>query len=274
MSKIPASHYNDQGQRERWPVLIYRLQSHRGWEVYYHPDMEKKQGKNAKAEELTAAPRENCIEVKTMRMRIWLFEQHKTKEMRGDATISGTQDDGTAVAERGENDKNTDGWKNNALVVRRLNTLLVTTRRGTYAIVFKFKCNQDCIEFCDRLVYLNRNHFNNALETSGDNYVLNGMDSRDTHCDDLREVKRRRLSISRDQHFMNTGESRRGENGTEHDKAADVKQSHRQDELLSYIVRLAHDEDFLGFVDEIERGLQSAPETAAMGFCDMTPDKE
>ena len=237
--------------------------------------MEKKQGKNAKAEELTAAPRENCIEVKAMRMRIWLFEQHKTKEMRGDSTIAGTQDDGTTLAERGENDKNTadndirgpDGWNNNALVVRRLNTLLVTTRRGAYAIVFKFKTKQDCIEFCDRLVYLNRNRFkNNALTTSGDNCVLNGMDSRDTHCDELREVKRRRLSMLRDQHFMNTEESCRGENGVEQEQAVDVNQSHRQDELLSYIVRLAHDEEFLGFVDEIERGLQSAPETAAMAF--------
>ena len=34
------AHYNDQGVRERWPALIYCLQSHRGWEVYSDPDKE------------------------------------------------------------------------------------------------------------------------------------------------------------------------------------------------------------------------------------------
>merc|ERR1719253_909277 len=90
----PLSHYNGQGVRERWPVLVYRLQSHRGWEIYSDPDREasasasadrdRECGANANArapppagvEELTAAPRRGCIEVRKMRLRIQLFAQH------------------------------------------------------------------------------------------------------------------------------------------------------------------------------------------------------
>jgi len=39
-ASAPLSHYDDRGVRERWPVLVYRLQSHRGWEVYADPDKE------------------------------------------------------------------------------------------------------------------------------------------------------------------------------------------------------------------------------------------
>ena len=43
-----------------------------------------------------------------------------------------------------------------------------------------------------------------------------------------------------------------------------TKQTRRQEEMMSYIVKLAHSEDFRGFVDEIERGLESAEDTAAI----------
>lgn len=280
MSKTPASHYNDQtGQRERWPVLVYRLQSHRGWEVYTDPDMSKKGGKSPK-EELTAAPREGCIEVFKMRLRISLFKQNARKSRKDCdggtvvGTVAGTQDDGATVADQGVDDEmngrddndipGPDGWNNNALVVRRLNTLLVSTRRGVGAIVFKFKSNQDCIEFCDRLVYLNRDYFTNNADKMGRGYV-NGMDSREQYCEKMKEVKRRRLTVMRDQQLIDIpAGSEGGVENKQESTVHDVKQTRRQNELFSYIVRLAHDEEFRQYVDEVERGLQSAPETEEM----------
>jgi hypothetical protein len=242
----------------------------------------KKSCKTTPKEELTASPREGCIEVFKMRLRIHLFEQHTRKNRReGDAatvagTVAGTQDDGATVAD-GENETNgrddsdipgPDGWNNNALIVRRRNTLLVSTRRGVGAIVFKFKSNQDCIEFCDRLVYLNRDYF--KYDTAKSGYV-NGMDAREQYCEELREAKRRRLMMLGDQQINGPRSSHRGGSAVEQELTAeDPRQNRRQDELLSYMVRLVNDEEFRQLVDEIERGLQSAPETAgvhhAMGF--------
>ncbi len=45
---------------------------------------------------------------------------------------------------------------------------------------------------------------------------------------------------------------------------AAAKQYRRKDELMSYIVKLAHDEDFRGFVDELERGLETADGSAGV----------
>ena len=267
---IASNYYNAQGIRDRWPVLVYRVQSHRGWEVYCDPDMEaassKKGGKKPPiVEELTAAPREGCIEVRKMRLRIRLFEQDKPWERRDDATVAmtvATQADGATTAEGDaqHNDSDIpgrDGWNNNALVVRRLNTLLVSTRRGMGAIVFKFKSNQECIEFCDRLVYLNRDYFTPSKCVGKNvNGFMNGMDRRENYCDSLREMKRRRLSMMRDDQLITATTS--GSN------MEDSRQTRHQDEILSYIVRLAHDEEFQGYVDEIERGLQMAPETAGI----------
>lgn len=242
----------------------------------------KKGGKSK--EELTASPREGCIEVRKMRLRIRLFEQQNPAERKESdgatvvGTIAGTQDSGVAADDGTEHETNarydndipgTDGWNNNAMVVRRLNTLLISTRRGMAAIVFKFKTKQDCIEFCDRLVYVNRDHFKkNALNVIDDGCV-SGNDFLENHCNELREVKRRRLSMLEDQH-MATGSSCCTEKNDQPNGNPNSLQTRRQDEILSYIVRLSHDEDFLGFVEEIERGLQSAPETAgvynAMGF--------
>ena len=135
----------------------------------------------------------------------------------------------------------------------------MSTRRGVGAIVFKFKSTRDCIEFCDRLVYLNRDHFKNGKR--GDVYV-NGMDSREQYCDEVREAKRRRLTMMGDRQMFDTSAS--GASGAANVEEQSAREARRQDELLSYIVRLAHDEEFRQFVDEIERGLELAPETAGI----------
>ncbi|KAL3800175.1 hypothetical protein HJC23_001096 [Cyclotella cryptica] len=304
------SHYNERGVRERWPVLVYRLQSHRGWEVYIDPDMEAPSSKKkTRIEELTAAPREGCIEVRKMRLRIRLFEQHTPWERSGGQSLrraesqcdAATVDGATAAMGGMENDTHDassnsnqinhdsdipgiDGWNNNALLVRRLNTLLVSTRRGMGAIVFKFKTNQDCIDFCDRLVFLNKKYFCGSMsndigstslkrgEGADDLGYVNGMDQREYYCNELREAKRRRSSMMGDEQATSLRATSKGRE--ENDVASEevdafttmkkTRQSRRNDEIHSYIVRLVHDEDFRGFVDEIERGLLSAPDTAGI----------
>jgi hypothetical protein len=343
------SHYNESGHRERWPVLVYRLQSHRGWEVYCDPDMEQAASSSAPntskkcsgakqhqpqqqrppaatVEELTAAPRVGCIEVRKMRLRIRLFEQHtpwnnnannhqqqqaQCGVKRGDSqggtrALTHGQEEAaalevaTASTENNSNEEEDsdipgrDNWNNNALLVRRLNTLLISTRRGMGAIVLQFKNNQECIEFCDRLVYLNREYFGKSLpgeEGVGNEHMgigtkrgmddgfVNGMDQRDYYCNEIREFKKRQYAVMGDQDTMIGRSSFAGVHGGggrahEHDMnngeeegvptAQEAKQQRRKDEILSYIVRLAHDEEFRGFVDEVERGLEMAPDTAGV----------
>ena len=113
---FPLSHYNDQGLRKWWPILIYHLQSHRRWEVNFDPDKKAtttsassdRRKTNAAAnkltkggyidgsnsdghsrkytspkdpcvvEELMVDPCQGCIEVHKMCLWIQLFQQHMT----------------------------------------------------------------------------------------------------------------------------------------------------------------------------------------------------
>lgn len=316
--------------REKWPVLIYRLQSHRGWEVYCDPDVDvavssssssfssssslgkKRTNNNSSAasskkvgggggggdtndsrkqnstksksssttivEELTAAPREGCIEVRKMRLRIRLFAQHKpwdaittvanatsassaSKHIRssnasrgghqhgGDNTNATSKEttitdvkvgtvDSKPTKKKEEDDDGydsdtpgPDGWNNNALLVRRRNTLLVTTRRGFGALVFQFKSVRDCIDFCDRLIFLNRNllmplppslstssaassckrrsgneedeeRFEHDNTLSKNRRFVHGMDHREQYVAKLNSMKRRNLAILGDQEVI------------------------------------------------------------------------
>ncbi|KAL7473443.1 hypothetical protein ACHAXS_013884 [Conticribra weissflogii] len=308
MASAAIMHYNERGERERWPVIVYRLKA-RGWEVYADPDLEavtatasasdssKKnnahQTKSTTVEELTAAPRAGCIEVRKMRLRIRLFEQNapwnpnQRRQQGGESQgRRGDDDDVGLTAENtekcvggighGQKTENidfdsdipgSDGWNNNALVVRRQNTLLISTRRGMGAIVFQFKYNQDCIEFCDRLVYLNKDYlskpqsdseregvFSHKRTAELNCHVANGMTQSELYCKELRDRKRRRYEILRHEAI---GESVTG-------TAEETSRCRRKDELLSYVVRLAHDENFRGFVDELERSMKLAPDCSGI----------
>lgn len=334
-SAPPPSHFDERGVRERWPVLVYRLQSHRGWEVYSDPGQEANAnaaapsssagasgrkagtgGKSARAkggadgggtddgpssrdaraaaeEELTAAPREGCIEVRRMRLRIRLFEQSapwdpdrpgrrrgrpgrggdRSRRAGGAGGCEGNDDDGGDGYS--SDTPGADGWNDNSLLVRRRDTLLVTTRRGVGAVVLRFKSTRDCIDFCDRLTYLNREHLappptreDDDEDTQRGGYV-HGLDERELRADEVRHAKRRK------QQCVDDGEAlarrlvprpmreaaRDAPPATEEDVARDDA---RREEVASYIVRLAHDEAFRGFVDELERGLGAAEDTAAI----------
>lgn len=306
------------GVRESWPVLIYRLQSHRGWEVCADaavmPPSSSTNSKNKLAskmsssttvtsssssgmeEELTAAPRGGCVEVRKLRLRIRLFEQHvpwdADRQHQSPAPPAAGRSDNGCVDERrktnnnnstnnddrqttqpqqyrGDNDTpGSDGWNDNALVVRRRNTLLISTRRGRGAIMFRFLSTRDCIDFCDRLVYLNRH----LLFRNDDDGVVNGSEvvlavkdaaggggkkksvnePIELRIDEVNSAKRRKLAVLGDLNRMNDV------------GAGAVLQTPRQEAIVNYLVQLAHSQDFRGFVDEIERGLEYGDDTAAI----------
>lgn len=315
------------GVRERWPVLIYRLQSHRGWEVcadaaVMPPSSSTTNSKNKLTskksssaatsssssssgvdEELTAAPREGCIEVRKLRLRIRLFEQHlpwdadrqHQSSPAPPAVIAGRSNNGCDDNRRKNNYTNTsnnddrrtttqlqqyrvnndtpgsDGWNDNALVVRRRNTLLITTRRGRGAIMFRFLSTRDCIDFCDQLVYLNRHLLfrndddevgrgaedvmavkDNAAVSGGGRKTKSVNEPNELRIDEVNSAKRRRLAVLGDRNRMeDVGRSV-------------IMQTPRQEAIVNYLVQLAHSQDFRGFVDEIERGLEYGDDTAAI----------
>eukprot|EP00984_Skeletonema_dohrnii_P003001 scaffold1014_cov142-Skeletonema_dohrnii-CCMP3373.AAC.12 len=310
-NKRPSAASATDHQREAWPCLIYRLQSHRGWEVFSPTADENgnnggsasSAGKKAAAskkssqqtqsmgEELTVAPRKGSIEVRKMRLRVKLFEQNHPRDntaSTSDATQNHNKEDQNE--EQGNDNPDfvgSDGWNNNALVVRRKDSLLVTTRRGMGALVFRFKSVQQCVEFCDRLVYLNQDYFMTSSSSKINhsdgtfdqrNQFPNGMDQRELFVDGMRANKRRKADMIGDQLLWNSTSSYPHASASAHEEYGNemvsaeaddyndavAKQYRRKDEIMSYIVKLAHDEDFRGFVDELERGLEAVDGTTGV----------
>lgn len=307
-NKRPSAASTAEQQREAWPCLIYRLQSHRGWEIFsptadessYSGGAGKKSAVSKKSsqqsqsmgEELTVEPRKGSIVVRKMRLRVKLFEQNQPRDnaaSTSDATQNPNKDEQTEEHGNSNSDfVGSDGWNNNALVVRRKDSLLVTTRRGMGALVFRFKSVQQCVEFCDRLVYLNQDYFmaSSSSEVNHNDGTIeqntqfqNGLDQREMYVDGLRANKRRKADMIGDQLAWNSStslyphaapaheeyevdEMTRPDTDNCNDKFA--KQYRRKDELMSYIVKLAHDEDFRGFVDELERGLEAVDGSAGV----------
>jgi hypothetical protein len=297
-NKRPSAASTTDQQREAWPCLIYRIQSHRGWEVF-SPTADENgnsggsgSGKKVSAsskkssqqtqsveEELTVAPRKGSIEVRKMRLRVKLFEQNNAKQ-REEQNVEEQENNPDFVG--------ADGWNNNALVVRRKDSLLVTTRRGMGALVFRFKSVQQCMEFCDRLIYLNQDYFmpSSPSTTKGNddilhqhNESLNGLDQRELYVDGMRSNKRRKAEMINDQLLWNSSSLFPAVAASAHEKYendemvreeteeyndAAAKQYRRKEELLSYVFKLSHDEDFQGFVEELERGLEAVDGTAGV----------
>ena len=232
-----------------------------------------------------------------MRLRISLFQQHRSWSDKNNAA----DNDGKENDDDDSDTPGADGWNNNSLLVRRRQSLLVTTRRGMGAVMFQFKSTQDCVDFCDRLVYLNREYLfpssrDDAENTNtdystkkraradndeSDGYVVNGLDRRELHIDEMNGIKRHRGSAFGDYEvpeqrllLNNNNPTQRREESSgnliwSEEEAPSMseeatKQSRRQEEMMSYIVKLAHSEEFRGFVDEIERGLETAEDTAAI----------
>ena len=113
---------------------------------------------------------------------------------------------------------------------------------------------------------------------------VNGMDRREQYIDELNSMKRRRLAMLSDQKVCapkydktlqgggGSGSRGGGETTTTAtNQMSDAKQApglsndnttcqyqNRRGSIMNYIIQLAHSEDFKGFVEEFERGLESA----------------
>jgi hypothetical protein len=213
-------------------------------------------------------------------LRIRLFEQHLPWDRGDRPSSSSSARAGTAVTDEYDRDARgdvdipgSDGWNDNALLVRRRNTLLITTRRGRGAVVLRFASTRDCVDFCDRLVYLNRRVL---LAPPLRHAYRVGDYNREAYDEDADAPSKRRYHEGRG---ISSGVIVSDERRREHriDESNDAKRrrltalgndrddcSRRRESIVNYIVQLAHSEEFRGFVDEIERGLEFASDTAAI----------
>ena len=127
---------------DKWPVEVFRYSHGKGWELF--------QQARSCTEKVTAAPRRNCVEVRTLRLRIHILQQP-------DCTIN-------SLPLRDENDKTK--RSHTASVVRRKDTLLLSKGDLDFgAVVLKFQSIADCVAFTDRLTEINQGH---SYETTKD----------------------------------------------------------------------------------------------------------
>eukprot|EP00957_Ditylum_brightwellii_P000644 50176-Ditylum_brightwellii.AAC.1 len=109
-------------EQEDWPVLVFRRTMVKGWELFCQPTSNKEK---SEPETITAAPRRGCVEVRKLRLRIQLFKQ-PSKNIGGSGKEQGR--------DAGANPSNANGGNNNTLVVRRKDTILLSTRQGMGAV--------------------------------------------------------------------------------------------------------------------------------------------
>ena len=262
--------------QEKWPVEIFRYSSNNGWELYQQARSTKVaktanggKGKNTKGsvaqpqktkqgnddekeqeEGVTAAPRRGCVEVKKLRLRIHLFEKNNQK------TSGNGNGSGSGNGSSSDIGSNTSS-KAHTTVVRRRDTILLSSRRGLGAVVLKFRNVTECIAFSDKLIGLNSDHVFNQIEDK----TLQ------------RPSKRVNISSKGDSGNNNTttttnitDTSTPSNDGTRHEEingnaSRTTNQSTEGNNAIrSYIVRLLHDEDFLDFVDNVENSLVTAPD--------------
>lgn len=118
------------------------------------------------------------------------------------------------------------------MVVRRRDTILLSTGRGTGAVVLKFRSKAECLSFSDRLVSLNP--------------------------DGLSGESRNALA---DKRPIDDGSNTSAETYSElskEEEAGRASKVQKRADVLSYMVRLLHDDGFLRFVDDVEQSLTSS----------------
>ena len=223
---------------DEFPVSVFRRTATRGWEMYH--DTENNDT------EVTAAPRRGCVEVRRLRLRIRLFP--------GIDGAKNSEKDG------GNKEYSTSSSKcqaRNTTVVRRLDTILLSTRQGTGAVVLKFHTLVDCHAFSDRLLELNQEHSSKYQET----------EQRDNQQPLRRPDKRRRAGGTSSSTAL--AESTAKTETLSSDPSESVMEestleARKRRDVLSHIVRLLHDNDFMDFVDQVEGSLAREPDCAGI----------
>jgi len=115
---------------------------------------------SSSAPSIAVTPRCGSIEVRALRLRVHLFGASSSRPCgETKSSVKDTDNDSSINSSNKKNPTSpgtaTTGMVRNATVVRRRDCILVTAPKGFGAIVFKFKCISDCIEFSDHLVKLN-----------------------------------------------------------------------------------------------------------------------
>eukprot|EP00979_Chaetoceros_neogracilis_P003076 scaffold520_cov271-Chaetoceros_neogracile.AAC.26 len=130
---------------DKWPVEVFRYSNGKGWELF--------QQASSCPDKVTASPRRNCVEVRTLRLRIHILQQPDTKYSQIPC------DDNDKKKKR----------SHTASVVRRKDTLLLSKGDLDFgAVVLKFKSIADCVAFTDRLTELNQGHSYEANKDKAD----------------------------------------------------------------------------------------------------------
>jgi hypothetical protein len=106
--------------KDGWPVRVYRKTEQHGWQRM------KPSNSQGRTVVIRASPRSGCVVLPRIQVRIRLLTS-------------------TREGSKG----------NDAVVVRRRNALLVSSRSRVRSLVFKFSDLQSCLDFSDRLIDLN-----------------------------------------------------------------------------------------------------------------------
>ena len=112
-------------EKDQWNVQVYRYTAARGWEMYQ--DVVQQQDQDDHNQPIVVTPRKGCVEVAKLRLRVNIFSSNTC----------------------------------HTTVIRRMDTILLSSRKSAGAIVLKFESIKDCSAFVDQLVHLNNEEYTN-----------------------------------------------------------------------------------------------------------------
>lgn len=168
-----------------------------------------------------AAPRKDCVVIPTFRQKFTLCCYSDGNNSNG----GGSSGNGVVVEK--------------SYVIRREKCLLLVSRRRTRAMVLEFESLASCLEFSDRFLELNPDlAYQQPTATT-----MTTMTDDDDNNNNIQSQGNKEGS-----HQQVTTEQRRPTLGPSLDQ---------REEVISYVARLLHDNDFLGFVGKLEQYLSS-----------------
>jgi len=271
-------------EKDEWFVKVFRRTEKRGWEIYRYSTESERTGTYS---EITAAPRKGCVEIKKLRIRINLFHHSGGKIGNGTTTSAkGGQDFNSekslqnqknvnsATTSNGAKSEKNNG-SNGAVVVRRMDTILVSTRRGG-AVVLKFQNEAECLSFSDKLMELNKDYLPYSIvpdpprmPTLNDAALTYYQENSSVNGGAMAQQSNKRKRRTEGAYNISTvtRPNDKNDSNVQVIDSSDTKESGsvfntdlRRQEIMAYIVRLLHDDSFIGFVNDIEKSLASAPD--------------
>jgi hypothetical protein len=155
MSKITTSTNRSalNETNEGWPVRVFRKTEHHGWQ--------KMRPKNSQGRTviLKATPRHGCIALHRIQVRVRLSlscDGDNVKNNEEKSPYTNVESKALPELDQGSN-KTKKFLRNDVLVVRRRQSLLISSRLRLRSLVFQFFDVKSCLAFSDRLLELNPN---------------------------------------------------------------------------------------------------------------------